>query len=359
MHKRYGKKTRMLKEQEAWKIAGLVMLPVRFVQGWIFWGGGSRRFIYDPSKLDPHAHEWMANKLQSAMPGAILGVKQIIGFILQHFDLLYSSILIFSLIELLSGLALMLGFFSRLAGFSTMLISIVLMLAFGWQGATCMDEWTMAAATLSMGFALTLSGASIYSLDSFCIRKYPHLENRKWFTYLASGPIGFSQFKISALCILGLTVAFTLWTYNYYRGSILTPYHTGPVSAGKHHITLSNGSFGPNGSIKFTLYVDGGTPAIPSNIIRVELLNEKNQVVENWEGDSLSLVAEDKIQNEYAYNRVHTGQYGIVAPLSAMATITLAPPQMPLPFRNGEYRLVVFTINGNRFELPLNHLESQ
>lgn len=349
----------MLKVQDAWKIVGLVMLPVRFVQGWIFWGGGSRRFIYDPSKLDPHAHEWMANKLQSAMPGAILGVKQIIGFILQHFDLLYSSILIFSLIELLSGLALMLGFFSRLAGFSTMLISIVLMLAFGWQGATCMDEWTMAAATLSMGFALTLSGASVYSFDSLFIKKYPHLENRKGFTIFASGPVGFNPLKITALCVLGLTVAFTLSTYNYYRGSILTPYHTGPVSAGKHHITLSNGTFDPNGSIKFTLYVDAGTPAIPSNIIRIELLNERNQIVENWEGDSLSLVAEDKIQNEYVYNRVHTGQYGIIAPLSAKAIITLSLAQTSSQLRKGEYRLVVFTINGNRFELPLNHPESQ
>lgn len=84
--------------QQDWKIAGLAILPIRFVQGWIFWGGGSRRFIYDPSKLDPHAHQWMANKLQSAMPGAIMGVDRIISFPLLHFDLLYASILIFSLI---------------------------------------------------------------------------------------------------------------------------------------------------------------------------------------------------------------------------------------------------------------------
>lgn len=29
-----------------WQIAGYVILCIRFVQGWIFWGGGSRRFIY-------------------------------------------------------------------------------------------------------------------------------------------------------------------------------------------------------------------------------------------------------------------------------------------------------------------------
>src|SRR3990167_11410807 len=116
--------------KQGWRIAGLAVLPARFVQGWIFWGGGSRRFIYDPSKLDPHAHEWMANKFQSAMPGAILGFNHVISFILLHFDLLYASVIIFSLIELLSGLGLIFGCFSRLAGFTTMLISIVLMLAF-------------------------------------------------------------------------------------------------------------------------------------------------------------------------------------------------------------------------------------
>src|SRR3990167_10447967 len=113
--------------KQGWRIAGLAVLPARFVQGWIFWGGGSRRFIYDPSKLDPHAHQWMANKLQSAMPGAILGVDRIISFILLHFDLLYASVIIFSLVELLSGLALITGCFTRLAAFITVFISIILM----------------------------------------------------------------------------------------------------------------------------------------------------------------------------------------------------------------------------------------
>jgi len=58
---------------DPWRIAALSLLSVRFIQGFIYWGGGSRRFIYAPSKLDPHAASWMANKFQSAMPGALLG----------------------------------------------------------------------------------------------------------------------------------------------------------------------------------------------------------------------------------------------------------------------------------------------
>jgi hypothetical protein len=54
------------------RVAALAMLSIRFIQGFVYWGGGSRRFIYAPSKLDPNAANWMANKFQSAMPDRVL-----------------------------------------------------------------------------------------------------------------------------------------------------------------------------------------------------------------------------------------------------------------------------------------------
>jgi hypothetical protein len=42
---------------------------VRTIQGFICWGGGSRRFIYGPQKLNPDVPTWVANKFQTAMPG--------------------------------------------------------------------------------------------------------------------------------------------------------------------------------------------------------------------------------------------------------------------------------------------------
>lgn len=38
--------------------------------------------------------------------------------------------------------------------------SVLLMLMFGWQGATCIDEWTMAACNLAMGATLFLGGGA-------------------------------------------------------------------------------------------------------------------------------------------------------------------------------------------------------
>ena len=46
--------------QRMWRTAALASLSIRVIQGFIYWGGGSRRFIYAPSKLNPDAPTWMA-----------------------------------------------------------------------------------------------------------------------------------------------------------------------------------------------------------------------------------------------------------------------------------------------------------
>src|SRR6266436_9415386 len=105
----------MTEAQRNWRIAAIALLSTRLIQGFIYWGGGSRRFIYAPAKLDPNAPSWMANKFQSAMPGALLGIDHIIAFLLHHFYLLYASLILFSAAELIAGLCLMTGFLTRVA----------------------------------------------------------------------------------------------------------------------------------------------------------------------------------------------------------------------------------------------------
>src|ERR1700682_862763 len=100
---------------DALRVAALAPLSIRFIEGFIYWGGGSRRFIYAPAKLDPNASSWMANKFQSGMPGALLGTDHIIAFLLHHFYLLYASLILFSAAELIAGLCLMTGFLTRAA----------------------------------------------------------------------------------------------------------------------------------------------------------------------------------------------------------------------------------------------------
>src|SRR3979411_1933060 len=168
-----------------WRMAAIALLSVRLIQGFIYWGGGSRRFIYGPEKLNPDAPTWMANKLQSAMPGALLGTDHLIAFLLHHFWLLYPAVILFSGVELIVGAALMAGLLTRLAALVSVGLSVSLMLMFGWQGATCIDEWTMAACNLAMGATLVLAGGGAYSLDNILLKRNSGLADRAWFRWLA------------------------------------------------------------------------------------------------------------------------------------------------------------------------------
>src|SRR5271170_6143984 len=122
----------MTEAQRNWRIAAIALLSIRFIQGFIYWGGGSRRFIYAPSKLDPSAPSWMANKFRTAMPGALLGTDHLISFLLTHFYLLYAGVILFSAAELIVGAMLMAGLFTRLAALFSIGFSVLLMIMFGW-----------------------------------------------------------------------------------------------------------------------------------------------------------------------------------------------------------------------------------
>ena len=313
-------------QADALHIAALGLLSIRFIQGFIYWGGGSRRFIYAPAKLDPNAANWMANKFQSAMPGALLGTDHIIAFLLHHFYLLYASLILFSAAELIAGLLLMTGFLTRLAALVSIGLSVALMLMFGWQGATCIDEWTMAACNLAIGATLMLSGSSAFSFDNALLAREPTLAKRGWFRWMSGAlplPMRSGTFQKLALAVFAATVVFNVATYNYYRGSVVTPFHGGPVSPGKHHLSLADGVVLSDGAVRFHAYLDGGTPAAPSNVMTAELKSSDGSVLEQWDGTALSHLPASAITNEFAYNRFAPGPFGLRAQVGAMATITL------------------------------------
>ena len=334
-----------------WQILGWGILCIRFVQGWIFWGGGSRRFIYDPQKLDPYAPQWMANKLQSTMPGVLFDAGHLVSFLLEHFILLYLAIIAFSLMELLSGLGLIFGFFTRAAAMVTVFISVVLMILFGWQGSTCLDEWTMAVSNLSMGLTLFLAGGSAYSIDCWMTQRYPGLLHKRWFLFLGSGPWSLEIIKRAALGCFIFTIFFTVGTYDYYRGSVFSRYHVGPVNPDQFHLSLNDGQLDAN-SVRFTMYVDGGPSAVPIYIMRIELLDATQKIVSSWTASQLRSLPQTAINNVYAYNQVKVGMYGLVAPESAKAEISLllSKGTKLLP---GPYQLQIYTVDGHRWDLAL------
>jgi thiosulfate dehydrogenase [quinone] large subunit len=339
-----------------WRLAAIALLSVRLIQGFIYWGGGSRRFIYDPEKLNPDAPTWMANKFQSAMPGALFGTDHLIAFLLHHFWLLYPAVILFSGAELIAGAALMAGLLTRLAALVSVGFSLLLMLMFGWQGGTCIDEWTMAACNLAMGATLVLAGGGAYSLDNVLLERHPRLADRAWFRWLAGSlplPLTDTAFRNLGLAVLAVVLAFDVGTYSYYRGSVVTPFHSGPVSPTRDHFALSNGALLPDGGVKFHIYLHGGTSGAPAHLMKAELTGGGNEPLETWNTETLTRLPADSIHNDFAYNKFKAGPYGIVAELGAMATITL-PPQPNVHPPAGENTILKLTdVNGRSFSLKL------
>ena len=336
----------------AWHIAGLALLSVRFVQGFIYWGGGSRRFIYAPSKLDAWGnHPWMANKFQTAMPGALLGTDHVIDYMLRHFWALYAGVIVFSGAELIAGACLIAGLFTRASALVSMGFSVALMLMFGWQGATCIDEWTMAAANLAMGTTLLLGGGGAYALDNAWLRRNPRLGERAWFRW-ACGALPLPQtdggFRNLAIALFAFVAAFDVGTYSYYRGSVVTPFHGGPISPTKHHLTLNGAALLADGGVRFHVYLDGGTPEAPAHVMEAELLGPGSQVLEHWDTRALTTLRPAAIHNDYAYNKFKAGPYGLVANMGAKATVQL-PPITSGGDLSGAAALRLTDVNGRSF----------
>jgi thiosulfate dehydrogenase [quinone] large subunit len=339
-----------------WRMAAIALLSVRLIQGFIYWGGGSRRFIYDPEKLNPDAPSWMANKFQSAMPGALFGTDHLIAFLLHHFCLLYPAVILFSGAELIAGAALMAGLLTRLAALVSVGFSIVLMLMFGWQGGTCIDEWTMAGCNLAMGATLVLAGSGAYSLDNVLLDRNPRLSDRAWFRWLGGSlplPLTDTAFRNLGLAVLAVVLAFDIGTYSYYRGSVVMPYHGGPVGPTRHHFALSNGALLPDGGVKFHVYLNGGTAAAPAHIMKAELTSGDGEPLETWNTETLTRLPAGSIHNDFAYNKFEVGPYGIVAEMGAMATITLPPQPNVRPPAGGNTIMRLTDVNGRTFSLKL------
>jgi thiosulfate dehydrogenase [quinone] large subunit len=337
-----------------WRAAAIAMLSVRLIQGFVYWGGGSRRFIYAPSKLDPNAPSWMANKLQSAMPGALLGTDQVVAYLMGHFWLLYTSIVIFSAVELIVGLALMAGFLTRLAALASLGLSVSLMLLFGWQGGTCIDEWTMASCNVAIAATLMLAGSAAWSVDAWLLRRNPLLAKSAWFRWGGGAlkvPLGEAGYRRLAFALLAFVLAFDLGLYNYYRGSIVTPYHKGPVGAEAHSYGLADATRLADGGVRFSIALDGGTPAVPGHVMAVEVLDAAGRAVASWDWRALAALAPTAIVNDFPYNRFKAGTFGLEAGMGAKAVVTLPPSPGGLPADGATLR--VTDVDGQTFSAGL------
>src|ERR1700680_1039640 len=117
-------------------------------------------------------------------------------------------------------------------------------------------------------------------------------------------PLKDNAFRNLALAVLCFVLVFDIGTYNYYRGSVVTPFHGGPVSPTKHHLTLSQAELLPDGGVRFHVYLDAGTPEAPAHVVAAALLNSEKHPVADWNAAQLSKLPQTDFANDYDYNKV-------------------------------------------------------
>jgi uncharacterized membrane protein YphA (DoxX/SURF4 family) len=337
-------------------LAALILLGTRFVQGFIFWGGASRRLIYDfhdvagveqALKLDFNVPGFVAAKLTHALPGA-LWVQAPIEWTLHHPDLIVASVWLWTLAELAVGLGLMLGLATRLSAFVSIGLNVALMVIFGWMGSTCLDEWTMAVSGVAMSSAVFLASAGAWSLDERYVARAGWAQRHAWTSWIFSGPLPAEILRKLALWLCVACMLFTVGTYQILFGAVVSPLHS-RVNFHRHHIAISAPDIRADGSVRFDAYVDAGSDTGAAYIIAAKLLDGSGQAIAQWDGAALAALPADAIRNAYPYvwaSHFRPESIGFSGQTGARAIITL-PPAMTQPAGSGTRILVLEAIDGS------------
>jgi len=335
-------------------LAALILLGTRFVQGFIFWAGASRRLIYDfrdvagidnAVKLDFDAPGFVAAKLTHALPGA-LWVQTPLEWTLAHPGLIVTSVWLWTLAELAVGLGLIFGLATRASAFVSIWLNVVLMIIFGWMGSTCLDEWTMAVSGVAMSSAVFLAGSGAYSLD----RRYLSAFTRDgaWAPWVFSGPLPAATTQWLALRLAVACALFTILTYQILFGAVVSPLHS-RVNFHHHNIAVSAPAVAGDGRVTFDAYVNAGPDTGAAYVIGATLLDGSGQTLAQWNGETLAALPPDVIRNAYPYvwaSRFETQRIGFSGQTGSRATITLPAPATLPPSESKARVLLLESIDG-------------
>ncbi|AYZ13124.1 quinol oxidase [Chryseobacterium arthrosphaerae] len=297
-------------------LAGLYTLSLRMVIGWTYFSAFWRRLILE-NKLIPDEKGYIGEKFNHFLPNA-LGIKPIIEYLVTHPDALQRSMMIFTIIEAIVGLFIILGLLTRLMSIGIFSLALGILLGSGWLGTTCLDEWQIGVLGIAGGFVLFLTGSGPYSLDYFFIKKKKNFTQTGWFSWLGSGNLPVSRPK--AVVLAGSLVIFglTLYTNQYFHGGVWGTLHNKSV---KPRVEISNISHN-NSDLQFEIYRTEGADVYGSFLIGIHILDKNGNILKEMDHQELSKFSEDHIQNHYVA-KVKPGKHSLVIPLGAKADISI------------------------------------
>lgn len=330
-------------------LPGDYLFPLRMVLGWTYFSAFWRRLVLE-NKLDPDAAGYVGEKFNHFLPNALF-IKPVIEFFVSHPELLLWKLWVFTLVEGVVGLLLMLGIMTRWMGIATSMLAFGILLGAGWLGTTCLDEWQIGVLGVSGGLVFAFAGGGRLSLDHRLATMGGSGTRGVWFGRLfGSGTTLPRSWVIAAgVCAIGLT----LFTNQVFHGGVWGTLHNKSV---KPKVELSNTQLDGD-VVKFTAFRVEGADVYGSFLIEVRLVDPLNgTVVVTWTAEDLAGLTADSISNRYVA-KIKPGANSLVIPLGAKAEIRLNNELLgTLPVQ--DYKLELEDISGAVWEAPVTRFQT-
>lgn len=327
-----------MQNQKSFDAASIAALALRLVVGWTYFSAFWRRIILE-NKLIPEEAGYIGEKFNHFLPNA-LGIKPIIEYLVTHPDALWINMVAFTIIEGIVGLAMIFGFFTRLMSIGIFLLAFGILLASGWIGTTCLDEWQIGILGLASGFTLFLTGSSYLSLDAYFINKKSSFTQTKWFRLLGSGELKLASYKRPILVVAFFIFGLTLFTNQYFHGGVFGTLHNKSV---KPKLEISNLKLEDN-ELSFDVFRVEGVDVYGSFLIGITLQDETGTKLLHLSGSDLAKLPVENISNYYVA-KIKPGAHSLVIPLGAKAKIRI-PVINELEDSKEKYTLTLTDISG-------------
>lgn len=305
--------------KQSFKTAGFFTLGLRLVVGWTYFSAFWRRLILENKLIETEAG-YIGVKFNHFLPNA-LGIKPIIEYLVTHPDALWWAMVVFTVVEAIVGLFIMLGLFTRLMAVGVFSLAMGILLGSGWIGTTCLDEWQIGVLGVSTGFMLFLTGGGIGSLDYYFSKKNLSFTTKKWFGFLGSGELPIKNLKPIVFAGSFAVLLLTLYTNQVFHGGVFGTLHNKSV---KPKLELTDVRLQDN-ELKFQVYRVEGADVYGSFLIGIQLETQSGEVLYKWDGEALSNLPASNIENIYVAH-VKPGKHSLVIPLGAKADMSLPVP---------------------------------
>ena len=324
--------------------AGLLALALRLVVGWTYFSAFWRRTIL-VDKLDPEAVGYIGEKFNAFLPNA-LGIKPIIQYLVENPDILWVNMVIFTIIEGIVGLFIIVGLFTRIMSIGLFGLAMGILLGSGWIGTTCLDEWQIGVLGIATGFVLFLTGSGKYSIDNYLIKHNFAITKRKWFHWFGSGILPIKESVFPKIVLIGSVFIFgmTLMTNQVFHGGLWGTLHNKSV---KPKLEITEGQIN-NNTLTFDVFRTEGVDVYGSWVIGIKLFDSKNNAVLEYTQEDLAALNNESISNYYIA-KIKPGKHSLIIPLGAKAKLSLENETLA-NLTSGIYTLKITDISGAYWE---------